>query len=53
MSARILVVDDDPGIQDVVRFALAGGASTSKRSATGSRPSSVPQPTSTTSSSST
>ena len=24
MSARILVVDDDPGIQDVVRFALAG-----------------------------
>jgi two-component system, OmpR family, response regulator RegX3 len=24
VSARILVVDDDPGIQDVVRFALAG-----------------------------
>jgi two-component system response regulator RegX3 len=24
MSERILVVDDDPGIQDVVRFALAG-----------------------------
>ena len=24
MSPRILVVDDDPGIQDVVRFALAG-----------------------------
>jgi two-component system, OmpR family, response regulator RegX3 len=24
MSVRILVVDDDPGIQDVVRFALAG-----------------------------
>jgi DNA-binding response OmpR family regulator len=24
VSARVLVVDDDPGIQDVVRFALAG-----------------------------